>query len=149
MKCPTCQQGETKVIDSRAINNFSIRRRRECLDCGARFSTVEDIEILNLAVVKRNGDREPYLRQKLEIGIRRACEKRPFSEDEVQNLINTIEHDIQNEDSNEIKSKRIGEIVMNRLREKDQVAYIRFASVYKDFKDVESFEKEIKVLSKD
>ena len=144
MQCPSCRFEETKVIDSRAASdNTVIRRRRECSKCGFRFSTYEQIEILDLAVVKKNGRREPYLKSKLEAGVRKALEKRPFSEEDIAGLVANIERDIQVSNKNEISSAEIGAIIMKRLRKADQVAYIRFASVYKDFQDIESFQEEL------
>ncbi len=148
MDCPICHKSDTKVIDSRALSDFSIRRRRECEKCGGRFSTVEEIEILNLTVIKRDGSKEPYTREKIAKGIKLACEKRCESEEAVLRLVNAVEQDILNEEQKEITSKKIGQLVMSRLKEKDEVAYLRFASVCKDFKSAESFQKEIKVLTK-
>jgi len=147
MKCPACYYLETKVIDSRvASDNLSIRRRRECLKCGFRFSTREEVEILNLAVVKREGHKEPYAREKLERGLKRALEKRPITNDDFKKLVNNVERDIQIKAKDEIKSSQIGEIIMKRLKKVDQVAYIRFASVYQSFKDAKTFQKELNRL---
>jgi transcriptional repressor NrdR len=144
MHCPSCYFEETKVIDSRpAIANTAIRRRRECLKCGFRFSTYEQIEILDLTVIKKTGKREPYQKMKVEAGVRKALEKRPFSEEDILSLIANIERDIQVRNKDEITSAEIGDIIMKHLRQADQVAYIRFASVYKDFQDIESFEQEL------
>jgi len=149
MKCPACDFNDTKVIDSRvAGDGLSIRRRRECLKCGYRFSTFEEVEILDLAVVKRDGSRENYSREKIARGLRRALEKRPLSEVDFRKLINLIEKDIQSLRREEIPSQEIGEIVLKRLQEVDQVAYIRFASVYRSFVDAESFKKELGKLLK-
>ena len=149
MKCPLCQYPDTKVVDSRVVNEgLSIRRRRECLKCEFRFSTYEEMEILDLTVVKRDGTKEAYNREKIIRGLRRALEKRPMTEIDFRKLLNLIELDIQTLKKPEISTDVIGEVVMNRLQEFDQVAYIRFASVYRCFEDVASFEKEIRKLIK-
>jgi transcriptional repressor NrdR len=147
MRCPNCQNDDTKVLDSRPISDgLAIRRRRECTKCGARFSTHEEMEILDLTVLKRDGRTQPYLREKIESGIRKAFEKRPLSRDDFHALLSGIEQDIQKTGKGEIKSQEIGNIVMRRIKGKDQVAYIRFASVYRQFADVEEFVKEAKKL---
>lgn len=149
MRCPVCQYPDTKVIDSRVVNDgLSIRRRRECLKCEFRFSTYEEMEILDLVVVKRDGTKENYSRDKIVQGLRKALEKRPVEENDFRKLINLIELDLQTLKKQEILSDAIGDIVMDRLKEFDQVAYIRFASVYKSFDDAETFQKEIKNLIK-
>jgi transcriptional repressor NrdR len=149
MKCPVCQNPDTKVIDSRVVNEgLSIRRRRECLDCEFRFSTYEEMEILDLSVIKRNGDKEAYNREKIVRGLRRALEKRSFDEADFKKLINLVELDLQTLKKNEITSDQIGEIVLKRLKDFDQVAYIRFASVYKSFDNIENFTKAISDLLK-
>jgi transcriptional repressor NrdR len=125
---------------------MAIRRRRECAKCGTRFSTHEEMEILDLMVLKRDGSTEAYLREKIEAGIRKAFEKRPLSHDDFHSLITGIEQDIQKTGKSQIPSKEIGNIVMKRIKGKDQVAYIRFASVYRKFADVEEFIKEAKKL---
>lgn len=135
------------MIDSRLVSDGgAIRRRRECEKCGERFSTYEEMVLLNITVVKRDGRKEAYDREKIEHGIKKAIEKRPISHEEFQNLINRIERDIQVLRKDEVKSIEIGAIVMKRMKEVDEVAYIRFASVYKSFKDVKSFERELKKL---
>jgi transcriptional repressor NrdR len=147
MKCPNCGNEDTKVLDSRPQNDqTAIRRRRKCLKCGFRFSTREEMEILDLVVVKRDGGKESYLREKIETGIRKAFEKRPITPEAFAGIISGIEQDIQKRDKKEITSKEIGNIVMRRIKSKDQVAYIRFASVYRKFTDVEEFIKEAKKL---
>jgi transcriptional repressor NrdR len=147
MRCPSCSHEDTKVLDSRPLNEgMAIRRRRECSKCQFRFSTHEEMEILDLAVVKRDGKTEPYMREKIEAGIRKAFEKRPLSRDEFVELISGIEQDIQKRGKNEIPSKDIGSIVMKQIKKKDQVAYIRFASVYRQFADVDEFVREAKKL---
>jgi len=148
MKCPNCQNPDTKVLDSRPVDEGNaIRRRRECEKCAFRFSTYEEIEILDLTVVKKDERRELYSREKLERGIRRAFEKREHTDQTLRKLISTIEQDIQKKASGgEIKSLDIGEIVMKRVKRVDKVAYIRFASVYRQFEDVEEFKEELKKL---
>ena len=147
MFCPFCGHTDTKVIDSRLTEDGgAIRRRRECEKCGERFSTYEEMVLLNIMVVKRDDRKEAYEREKVEQGIKRALEKRPISQEGFRNLINRIERDIQVLRKEEIKSSEIGEIVMKELKTLDEVAYIRFASVYKSFKDVKSFERELKKL---
>lgn len=157
MKCIACESETIKVTDSRPTNDgWMIRRRRECEHCHIRFSTVEHLEILHLIVNKRSGEKEEYAREKLEIGIRKALEKRPVTPEQFTRLIFDIERTIQRSSKRqsgigddesarlEISSKEIGYIVMNHLKKHDHVAYIRFASVYRAFNDVSSFEKEIK-----
>ena len=147
MRCPACQNEDTKVLDSRPVSDgLAIRRRRERIKCGARFSTHEEMEILDLTVVKRDGRTEAYMREKIESGIRKAFEKRPLSRDDFHSLISGIEQDIQKTGKEQIPAKEIGNIVMRRIKGKDQVAYIRFASVYRQFADVEEFVKEAKKL---
>ncbi|MFH0853043.1 MAG: transcriptional regulator NrdR [bacterium] len=153
MKCPVCHYKDSKVIDSRlATDGFAIRRRRECHKCTFRFSTYEEVELLNLTVLKRDGRRESYIRSKLESGLKKAFEKRPITTEELTRLINRIERDIQKKggkkSSQEVKTSEIGEIIMRHLKRVDPVAYIRFASVYRSFKDAETFQKELKVLVK-
>ena len=144
MKCPFCGVQETKVIDSRpADDNSSIRRRRQCESCGKRFTTYEKIETIPLIVIKEDNNREPYDRGKIEKGILRSCNKRPISGDQINALLNDIETEIFQYDAREIPAQRIGEIVMQALFVLDHVAYVRFASVYQDFQDVEAFRKHI------
>ena len=147
MRCPNCSNDDTKVLDSRPISEgMAIRRRRECTKCGSRFTTHEEMEILDLMVVKTDGRTEAYMREKIESGIHKAFEKRPLTRDDFHALISGIEQDIQKMGKNQITSKEIGNIVMRRIKSKDQVAYIRFASVYRQFADVEEFVKEAKKL---
>ena len=147
MRCPNCQNEDTKVLDSRPISDgMAIRRRRECTKCGVRFSTHEEMELLDLKVSKRDGTTQAYMREKIENGIRKAFEKRPLTHDDFHALIVGIEQDIQKTGKGEINTKEIGNIVMKRIKSKDQVAYIRFASVYRKFADVEEFVKEAKKL---
>jgi len=146
MKCPRCKEYDTKVIDSRVIEDgFSIRRRRECNKCGYRFTTYEKLE-LDIMIIKKDGRREPYNREKLISGIRKACHKRPISEDTIKKFINELELDLIQKGEKEVPSRYIGEKVISTLKEWDKVAYIRFASVYKEFKDVEEFITQIKEL---
>lgn len=149
MKCPACHFADSKVTDTRLVNQgYAIRRRRECDKCAFRFSTYEEVEILNLTVIKRNGGHEQYSREKLEVGIRKAFEKRPITQEAFRRLISGIERDIQLKGKTEITSQAIGEIIMRWLKRTDQVAYIRFASVYRSFKDVDSFKAELNLLVK-
>jgi transcriptional repressor NrdR len=147
MKCPYCGHAENKVVDKRESEDLEVtRRRRECLSCEKRFTTYERVEILELTVIKKNGDREAYDRTKVLRGIRRACEKRPVSEDQITKVVDEVEQEIRTMDTKEVQSKAIGELVMNKLRDVDKISYIRFASVYREFKDTEEFMKEIKQL---
>ena len=150
MHCPTCKNKNTKVLDSRLVGEgFSIRRRRSCLKCNFRFSTVEEIEILDLIVIKRDGHRENYNRNKIIRGLKRALEKIPYLEEDFNFLIREIEREIQKKVvSNEITYKKLGQIVMKKLKSFDKVAYIRYASVYRSFKDVKNFQKELNILLK-
>lgn len=149
MKCPVCYHHDTKVVDSRvASDGLSIRRRRECLKCGFRFSTYEEIEILDLIIVKRDGRKEMYNREKLVKGLKRSLEKRPITDDKFKKLVNMIESDLQAMRKNEITSENIGQIIMKHLKKIDEVAYIRFASVYQSFKDVQTFQRELNKLLK-
>lgn len=150
MKCPICYYHDTKVIDSRvAADGLSIRRRRECLKCEFRFSTYEEIELLDLVIVKRDGRREAYSREKLTNGLKKALEKRAITEDKFKKLIHNIERDLQKLQKSEITSRQIGQVVMKGLKKFDQVAYIRYASVYESFKDAHEFKKELNKLIKD
>lgn len=147
MICPNCSHEDTKVLDSRPTNEGSaIRRRRECAKCEFRFSTYEEVELLDLTVVKRDGRTQPYMREKMESGIRKAFEKRPLSREDYRELVSKIEQDIQKLGKQEISSKEIGNIVMKKIKNLDQVAYIRFASVYRQFADVDEFVREAKKL---
>jgi len=152
MICPFCGHNETRVIDSRDTQDGkAIRRRRECEKCKARFSTYEEMEIMKLTVVKKDGRRVDYNRSKIEAGIRKAIEKRPVTDEQVEKMMNEIEYKINSHESCarencEITSKEIGKIVLEKLKEIDDVAYMRFASVYKSFKSAESFRKEAEKL---
>lgn len=148
MKCPFCDYGDTGVIESRQIENeFVVRRRRICKKCNRRFTTYERIELIPLMVVKKDGRREPFSRQKITNGIIKACEKRPISIETINKLVNKIEEKLKNETPEEVNSSIIGELVISELRTLDEVAYVRFASVYRQFKDVNSFVKEINKLT--
>ncbi|MDD3607647.1 MAG: transcriptional regulator NrdR [Candidatus Moranbacteria bacterium] len=148
MYCPVCNNKETSVVDSRPSNDgMIIRRRRECDKCHYRFSTIEETELLDLVVTKNDGRREAYMRDKLEKSLRIPLTKRSYTEDSFSKLIHSIERDIQKKKKREITSKEIGELTMKHLKNFDKVAYIRFASVYRDFKDVKNFEKEVKKIS--
>ncbi|EOS43857.1 transcriptional repressor NrdR [Lachnospiraceae bacterium MD335] len=145
MKCPFCNHENTRVIDSRpADENNSIRRRRVCDECSKRFTTYEKIETIPLIVIKKDDNRETYDRSKIEAGILRACHKRPVSADSINELVDTVETEIFNREEKEIESRDIGEMVMNKLKDLDAVAYVRFASVYREFKDVNTFMDELK-----
>lgn len=146
MKCPSCGYFDSKVIDSRpSSDGSSIRRRRECLECQKRFTTFETIESVQQFVVKKNGEKELFDRNKILSGVMKACQKRPVDPEEI---VNEIEQEIQNSMKTEISTQEIGEIVMLKLKERDEVAYVRFASVYREFKDVDTFLKELKELMK-
>ena len=147
MHCPNCNNSDTKVIDSRvAADGLAIRRRRECTSCTFRFSTYEEMEILDLTVIKRSGDKQLYSREKMEAGIRKAFEKRPISDEDFRKLVSQIEQDVQKKANPEITSEQIGEIVMRKIKKVDKVAYVRFASVYKQFEDVDEFKAELQSL---
>ena len=147
MKCPFCSSDNTRVIDSRpADDNSSIRRRRLCDDCGKRFTTYEKVETIPLIVIKKDNNREQYDRAKLEAGILRACHKRPVSANQISRLVDEVEVEIFSREEKELSSSDIGEIVMNKLEALDPVAYVRFASVYREFKDVNTFMNELKKI---
>ena len=147
MKCPYCAHLESKVVDSRPSDEgASIRRRRECLACQKRFTTYETMESLPLVVIKKDGSRKTFDKSKLLNGMLRACEKRPVPFSQLEGIANEIEQALQNEMDREVPSARIGELVMDRLREVDEVAYVRFASVYRQFKDISTFMSELNKL---
>jgi transcriptional repressor NrdR len=146
MECPYCHHIETKVTDSRDTGTLSIRRRRECLKCNKRFTTYEYIELTPIYVKKKDGRLEKFDRNKIKNGIMKALEKRPIDSEKIEEIIVSIEEKIRRIGKEEIESKEIGEFVMNKLKEVDHVAYIRFASVYRSFTDLSSFEKEVKNL---
>ena len=149
MKCPYCAYAESKVVDSRpADEGASIRRRRECLSCHKRFTTYETVESLPLMVVKKDGSRQSFDRGKVMSGLIRACEKRPVSYQTLEGLVAEIEQVLQNQIDREISSSQIGELVLERLKTMDEVAYVRFASVYREFKDINSFMAELDQLMK-
>ena len=149
MKCPYCGHEETQVIDTRETENLeATRRRRECLKCNKRFTTYERVEEAEIIVVKKDGKRERFERQKLLNGILKACEKRPIPLDKVEKLVDEVESDLRKRDSVEVDSKVIGEIAMKKLKTLDKVAYIRFASVYREFEDLDRFEEELEKLQK-
>ncbi|MCR4751740.1 MAG: transcriptional regulator NrdR [Eubacterium sp.] len=147
MKCPYCSQENTRVVDSRPVDeDNSIRRRRVCDDCGRRFTTYEKIESIPLMVIKKDMSREKYNREKITDGVMRACHKRAVSVQEMNDLVNQVEIEVFNREEKEIKSSEIGEMVMDHLKDLDQVAYVRFASVYREFKDANTFMDELKKL---
>ena len=147
MKCPFCSSENTRVIDSRpADDNNSIRRRRLCDDCGKRFTTYEKVETIPLIVIKKDNIREQYDRSKIEAGVLRACHKRPIPVNDINALIDKVELEIFNREEKEISSTIIGELIMNKLKDLDSVAYVRFASVYREFKDVNTFMNELKKM---
>ncbi len=147
MKCPSCQYNETKVVDSRLNGDgTSIRRRRECLKCEKRFTTYEYVEHVPLMVVKRDGRRQPFDREKIIAGIVKACEKRPVSIDKIEGVTAEIERIVQKKYDREVEAKDLGEIIMEKLAMLDEVAYVRFASVYRQFRDVNQFMNELKLM---
>ena len=150
MKCPFCGHENTRVIDSRpAEENNSIRRRRACDECDKRFTTYEKIETIPLIIIKKDDNRETYDRAKIEAGVLRACHKRPVSANQITRLVDEVETDIFNKEEKEISSQQIGELVMDKLKNLDEVAYVRFASVYRQFKDINTFMEELSKLLKE
>ena len=149
MKCPFCNQDNTRVVDSRpADDNTAIRRRRMCDACGKRFTTYEKVETIPLIVIKKDQNREQFDRSKIEAGVLRACHKRPVSAEQIHRLVDDVETEVFNLDEREIPSSVIGEIVMDKLKDLEAVAYVRFASVYREFKDVNTFMDELKKILK-
>ena len=150
MKCPFCGHENTRVIDSRpAEDNSSIRRRRVCDECDKRFTTYEKVETIPLIIIKKDNNRETYDRSKIEAGVLRDCHKRPISANQINQLVDEVETEIFNREEKEIPSQVIGELVMNKLKDLEAVAYVRFASVYREFKDINTFMEELKsVLDK-
>jgi len=147
MKCPYCYVPESKVIDSRpADNGMSIKRRRECVSCGRKFNTYEKVEDIPLRVIKKDGSRQTFDKSKIMNGVTRACEKRPVTSEQIEKLVNTIETQVYNKSNKEITTLEIGEMVMEGLKDLDDVAYVRFASVYRQFKDVNTFIDELQKL---
>ncbi|OBW94860.1 NrdR family transcriptional regulator [Gallibacterium salpingitidis] len=150
MHCPFCSAQDTKVIDSRLVaDGYQIRRRRECLQCHERFTTFEMAELVTPKIVKNNGNREPFNEDKLRAGFSRALEKRPVSEENIENAISRIIHTLQTSGEREVSSKLVGTLVMNELKKLDKVAYIRFASVYLSFDDIKQFSDEIDKLQRE
>lgn len=148
MNCPICQSS-SRVINSRSADHGkTVKRRRVCAQCGRRFTTYERTELVNLTVLKRNGSKEPYMRHKLELGIRKALEKRPYTQQQFEKLVSGAENDILNQEHDVISSEHIGRIVLAHLKAFDKVAYLRFASVYRRFASTKAFEKEIEKLEK-
>lgn len=149
MKCPFCSFNDSKVVDSRSTDDStSIRRRRECLSCNKRYTTYEKIEDIPVLVVKNDSTREDFDRQKIITGLIRACQKRPVSRNDIEEIADSIERKISNDMSSEISTKEIGNMVMERLKDLDEVSYVRFASVYREFKDINTFIDEIESLKK-
>jgi transcriptional repressor NrdR len=147
MKCPFCSHLETKVVDKRETEDDLVtRRRRECLKCEKRFTTYERVEMSNIIIIKKDGKREQFDREKLKHGLFKSCEKREVTNDQIQNVVTEIEAELRTKEKTELPSTIIGELVMKKLKKIDKVAYIRFASVYREFEDIESFEKELSNL---
>ncbi len=147
MRCPYCREDDDRVTDSRiAENGYAIRRRRQCNRCGKRFTTYERVERRRLKVVKKDGSRVPYDRNKLKTGLEKACWKRPISDEQIEAIVTAIEDDIEKNFENEVESWYIGELAMKYLRQLDQVAYVRFASVYRQFEDVHDFMEEVRPM---
>lgn len=146
MKCPYCGFQESKVVDSRPADDGSIRRRRECLQCERRFTTYETVESLPMVVIKKDGSRQSFDRSKVLRGIQRSCEKRPVPVAEMERMTTEIEQELQNNLEREISTKLVGEMVMDKLKKADEVAYVRFASVYRQFKDINTFMSELNKL---
>lgn len=150
MRCPVCQRSDSKVVDSReAADGDSIRRRRECLECGRRFTTYERVDVVMPMVVKKDDRREPWDRDKVLAGIRKACEKRPVPADAIEEAVTRVERRVQESGARETASSEIGEAVMACLKDLDDVAYVRFASVYKSFRDIEEFMRALETISKE
>ena len=150
MKCRYCSSTESKVVDSRPTEDgTSIRRRRECINCGKRFTTYEKIEEIPIMVIKKDGTREPFDSEKILSGVRKACEKRPVSTADMELLVDNVVREVFNSLEQEVKSEAIGEMVMNRLKDLDEVAYVRFASVYRQFRDIQTFRDELNKLLTD
>lgn len=148
MKCPFCEFADTRVVETRETTEDVTRRRRECMNCKKRFTTYERVELHPLIIIKKTGVRETFDRQKVKSGVLKSCEKRPVSIDEIEKLIDKIESELRKADKAEVSSKVVGDLVMKHLKKLDKVAYIRFASVYLEFEDVELFQKEAKKLMK-
>ena len=150
MKCPFCSSDNDRVIDTRAsTEGTSIRRRRECLDCKERYTTYERVEQTSVKVIKKDGSRVPLDREKIKLGLERACWKRPVSDDQIEAIVTAVENDIESKFETEVESRRLGELVMHELRDLDQIAYVRFASVYRQFEDVQDFVDELRPMLSD
>lgn len=149
MLCPYCKHDDNKVLDKRETMSSEVtRRRRECLKCKGRFTTYERIETLNITVIKKDGRKEPYMREKLKAGLVKAFEKRPIKLEDIEKIVDLIEAELRKKKKKEIPTRTIGEIVIRKLKKRDDVAYLRFTSVYRSFKDAKSFEKELKTLKR-
>ena len=148
MICPFCQHPDSRVLETRETSEQETRRRRECMKCTKRFTTYERVEQKPIFVIKRDGSRESFDRHKLVRGIMRSCEKRPVSLEQIEKIVDEIEYKIRNGEEGEVKSTKIGTLIMNRLKKIDKISYIRFASVYRDFTDIASFQEEIQKLTK-
>jgi len=147
MRCPYCNVDNDRVVDSRSSDDGSaIRRRRECSSCKERYTTYERLEDVSLKVIKKNGEREPFSREKIRQGLEKACWKRPISADQINNVVNSIENAIRDQNEMEVSSGLLGEMVMERLQQIDQVAFVRFASVYREFKDVRDFVEQVRPM---
>ncbi|WP_417850697.1 transcriptional regulator NrdR [Thalassoglobus sp.] len=146
MLCPFCRDGESKVVDSRGSQDFVIRRRRECLSCGRRFTTYEKIEESPLKVIKKDGSRVPFDRERIRSGVEKACYKRPISPDQIEQILDRVEHSVYETFEREVPSRFVGEQVCEALKLVDQVAFVRFASVYRSFQDVNDFVEELQTL---
>ncbi|QQG40321.1 MAG: transcriptional repressor NrdR [Candidatus Aenigmatarchaeota archaeon] len=146
MNCPYCAHTETRVVDKRESEDESTRRRRECTSCVKRFTTYERVESLDMTVVKRNGAKEPFMREKILMGMKRACEKRPITDAEIEEAVDSVERVLRRRKSTEVKSTDIGDLVLRKLKALDEVAYIRFASVYQSFESAKAFAKEVAAL---
>lgn len=148
MICPYCKNEETKVLETRETKDIETRRRRECLKCSKRFTTYEKIEQKPLLIIKKNGNRELFDKEKIIKGLLNSCQKRPISLEDIEKIAESVEDKIRNNNEEEIKSSKIGKLIMSRLKKIDKIAYIRFASVYRDFADIEEFKEEIGKLKK-
>ena len=149
MKCPYCQSNETKVVDKRETGDLAVtRRRRECISCEKRFTTYERVETSNITIVKKDGKREEFDRDKAKKGLLRACEKRPVSMEDIEKVLNALEAYVRNRETTEVPSKKIGEFLIRQVKKLDKVAYIRFASVYHEFEDLTTFKNELEKLLK-
>lgn len=146
MHCPYCGNEETRVVDKREADDEATRRRRECTACEKRFTTYERVETINITVIKKDGSTEPFSREKVLNGIKRACEKRPITDEQIEGIVDQIERSLRRRKSTEVRSTEIGDLVMKRLKRLDEVAYIRFASVYQSFESAKAFQRELAAL---